>query len=413
MRERVVLVRVALGAAHGEAQPDGAGHGDAVDHRVEPVLQRVDPALLVEHRVAVEAGRHAVPHRGVGQQVPGELADGEVVERHPGVQRPHDPVAVGPDRAGPVLLVPVRVRVAGQVQPGPRPPLAVAGRGEQPVDQPVVGVRPRVGGERVGLRGRGRQPGQVQRHAADQRVPVRRRRRGEAATPEGVADEGVQRIAGRFGGGRGTRDEGRVPRFRISRTQPSSLVPRPPHRGNLRPHRRDERPVRLVLRPLFDPRPQQGDLGVRERRAGFGRGHHGVPVVRGDAGEQFARLAVAGDDRGVPAEVGRGGGGGVEPQVVLRGLPVRPVTGVTPPGQQRADIAVERDGFGPVRRGEQDGGEEGGDRHGLILPGWRGGIVVRFVVRSFSLARERGERGRERFQEPNGNGVSRHLQGDG
>ena len=60
VRDRVVLVRVALGAADRQAEPDGAGGADAVDHGVEAELQRVDAAFLVEHRVAVKAGGDAL-----------------------------------------------------------------------------------------------------------------------------------------------------------------------------------------------------------------------------------------------------------------------------------------------------------------------------------------------------------------
>ena len=68
----------------------------------------------------------------------------------------------------------VALGVARQVQPVPRPALAVVRRGEQPVDDLLEGVRGLVGEERLDLFRRGRQAGQVERGAADQRDLVSR-----------------------------------------------------------------------------------------------------------------------------------------------------------------------------------------------------------------------------------------------
>ena len=99
----------------------------------------------------------------LGSMSPANLLDGELVERHVGVQGADDPIAIGPDRARPVLFIAVRVGVAGQVEPAPRPALAVMGRGEQPIDEPLVGVGRRVVDEGVDLLRRGRQADQVER----------------------------------------------------------------------------------------------------------------------------------------------------------------------------------------------------------------------------------------------------------
>ncbi len=45
----------------------------------------------------------------------------------------------------------LRVRIPGHVEPVARPLLAVVGRGEEPIDQSLVGVRPLVGDERFDL----------------------------------------------------------------------------------------------------------------------------------------------------------------------------------------------------------------------------------------------------------------------
>ena len=97
VKNRVVLVRMALGAVEGEAHPGGASSADAVDHGVEAIFVRVGAAFFVEHRVTVEAGRDEVVGRSAGQEVAGELLDAEQVVREIGVEGFHDPVAIGPD----------------------------------------------------------------------------------------------------------------------------------------------------------------------------------------------------------------------------------------------------------------------------------------------------------------------------
>jgi hypothetical protein len=52
----IELVVVALRAADGEAEPDGAGRRHAVEDAVDAELLLVDAALLIDLRVAMEAG---------------------------------------------------------------------------------------------------------------------------------------------------------------------------------------------------------------------------------------------------------------------------------------------------------------------------------------------------------------------
>ncbi len=62
---------VALAATDGEAEPNRAGRVDAVHDRLDAELLDVDAAFLVDLRVAVEAGGHALPQGRAGQQVAG------------------------------------------------------------------------------------------------------------------------------------------------------------------------------------------------------------------------------------------------------------------------------------------------------------------------------------------------------
>ena len=151
MRNRVELVRVALGAADRQPEPGRPGRGHAVGHRVEAEFERVDSPFLVEHRVSVKARRHLLRNPGVRQHVAGKLLDRESIKRQIGVQRLDHPIAVRPDRAPAILFVSVRVGVSRQIEPSPRPSLAVMRRRQQPVNLFLVGIGRTVRNERVDL----------------------------------------------------------------------------------------------------------------------------------------------------------------------------------------------------------------------------------------------------------------------
>ena len=67
-----------------------------------------------------------------------------------------------------VLVVAVRVAVMDDVEPVPAPAFAVSGRGQQPIDQLLVGVRSGRRQEGVDLLRRRRQAVQVEGQATDQ-----------------------------------------------------------------------------------------------------------------------------------------------------------------------------------------------------------------------------------------------------
>ena len=125
VRNRVVLVRVTLSTPERQAQPDRASRRNSIDHRVKAVLVRVDATLFVEHRVPMKTRGDPLRGRRAGKHVSGQLLDRELIERHVRVEGVDDPVAVRPDRSGPVLFVAIRVRIPRQVEPQSPPPLAI------------------------------------------------------------------------------------------------------------------------------------------------------------------------------------------------------------------------------------------------------------------------------------------------
>src|SRR5688572_30219338 len=87
---------VALGTAHGEAEPDGSHGIRPINHLLNPVLLRVCAAFAISQRVPVKSGSYALIDSCIGKQIPGDLLNCEAIKRHVTVQRIDDPVAIAP-----------------------------------------------------------------------------------------------------------------------------------------------------------------------------------------------------------------------------------------------------------------------------------------------------------------------------
>ena len=180
---------------------------------------------------------------------------------------------------GAVGLIAVGVGVARGVEPADRHPLAEPGRGQQAVDDLLVRVRAGVALERIDLGEGRRQAGQVERHAAEQDAALGLGRRREPLALQPGQDEGVDRVA-------------------------DPLLAADP--GNRRALRRDERPVRLPLRPLGDPAADRLDLGAVRDLPDFGGGIRSSSILGGDPAVELAGVQVARDDRAAAVAIGPG-----------------------------------------------------------------------------------------------------------
>ena len=173
LRDGIVFMRVALRAAQGEAHPDLCGRVGAVFHRSDAKFLVVGAALGVGHRVTMKRGGLPVFLGRVRKQVTGDLFHRKTVVRQVPVQGPNYPIAPRPDvQAERVGAVAGGIGIAGEVEPRSRPTFAIRGRAEQAVHQPFAGIASGVVHERVHLRRRWRQTGQIQRQAANQRVTI-------------------------------------------------------------------------------------------------------------------------------------------------------------------------------------------------------------------------------------------------
>ncbi len=234
---------MATGASHGQGQPSRTRGLDPVDHRLhEPFLHDPSP-FPIESMVAVEPGGHDLVLRRIGQHIPGQLLDGELVKRQVSVVRSDQPFPPQPHVPAPVALKPVAVRITGQVQPLQRHPLPEMGRSEQPVQGLFVGIRRLVFGKGVHLFERGGQTGQVEARPPEQGLLVRLLFHAQPFRFQPGGQEGVDRMLG----------------LGMDR--------------NLRALRSDEGPMALILRSLVDPFAQNFLLFLGDRFPAVERGH--------------------------------------------------------------------------------------------------------------------------------------------
>ena len=139
--ERIELVIVAFGAAHGAAQPDDADVAHAIGSVLREILFRLQTAL---GRGAIQAivGRcHLLIDGGVGHQVAGQLLAREAVERHVVAERLQNVVAIRPRGKNIVAVEAAGVRIAHGIEPVHGLLFGIARRGEQAVDHLLIGVR--------------------------------------------------------------------------------------------------------------------------------------------------------------------------------------------------------------------------------------------------------------------------------
>ena len=173
--QQVVLVVVALGAAHRQPQKDGTDGGGHFAEQDVPVLfaaglgeggqtQKGQGHHRFRIRRRQRCGRHHLE-----ELVPGQLFLHEQIVGLVGIEGIDDVVPVAP---GVVVLriafVTVGVGVTGQVQPVAPPALPVARIGQQTVDQGFIGVGGGIVGKGLHLVRLGRHPQQVEEQPSDQ-----------------------------------------------------------------------------------------------------------------------------------------------------------------------------------------------------------------------------------------------------
>ena len=115
--ERVVFVIVASGTLHGDPHPGRTGGFHPIRDILSGDFLWNGSSLGIIAVVAIEPSGNDLIHFRHGQQIPGQLLDGELVVGHVLIERMDDPVPPGPHFAFSVVLISMSVCIASRIQP--------------------------------------------------------------------------------------------------------------------------------------------------------------------------------------------------------------------------------------------------------------------------------------------------------
>ena len=284
----------------------------------------------------MEAGGDPFFVGGVGEEIAGELMDGEAIEGEIAVGGVDDPVAPPPDLAGGVDRVAIAVGIARLIEPQPRLPLAVVRAGQEPINLPLpglLGIGLMGGKKAIEIWGRRRKARQIEADAPQQRL------RGS----------GLRRLEPRA--------------HKRRHEKPVDRMPDPCHLRWRCRHRRRKSPVGLVGGSRRDPVGKQALVAIRKPLSRFRRRHDHSGVSAFDPSNERTGGDVAGYDGRMPrVEQRRGPGGLIEAQARLTGARVEAMAGEAVGGEDREDVA----GVGGADNGRRrrDGNRNAPTPHG-------------------------------------------------
>ena len=140
LRHRVDLMIVTTTTVDREAEKSLAGGGQHIVKLIEIMLVGVG-GFVIEQAESIKTRSDHRLRSYLIEFVSGDLFANELIVGHIFVEGPHDVIAIAPDeRFGRIALVTVCFGVADHIHPVPRPAFPELGRGEQSVDQPLVGI---------------------------------------------------------------------------------------------------------------------------------------------------------------------------------------------------------------------------------------------------------------------------------
>ena len=311
LRSRIVFVVVTLRASNRQPHPSHARRRHAVHHIEIQILRLDQPALVARHHIAMKARRHLLLDRRIWQHVARDLLDGELVERHPRIERLDHPLPPQPHVPQRIIMIPARVAVARQVQPRNRQPLAKMRRRQQLVHRRRVGsLAVRRSQQRIHLRHRRRQPRQIQRHPPQQPRRLLLRRRLQPLLRQPRLHKRIHRIL------------------------------RPRHLRHRHRLHRLKRPMPRPLRPLGHPAFEKFLLLRLQPFQLLRRRHHIVLVVGKNALQQLALRHIPRHHRARPRlRLAKSRLLQIQPQLPLASPRIRPVAIKARLRKNRPDIA--------------------------------------------------------------------------
>ena len=140
-RKGIELVIVALGTPERDPQPSPAGIPHALGHVLGQILPVLNATLGTHHPETVVTRCNPLLETRRWQQIPGQLLDGEGIERLVGIERFNHILA---KRRYTHLLIPMvayRIGIPDQVHPPHRHPLSEMGGRQESIDQALISLR--------------------------------------------------------------------------------------------------------------------------------------------------------------------------------------------------------------------------------------------------------------------------------
>ena len=140
LRHRINFVIMAAAAVDGQAQKRLACGRQHIVKLIEIMLVGVGGFIIEQAEPIKTRSDHRLRSYLI-EFVSGDLFADELIVGHIFVEGSHDVIAIAPDeRFGRIALVTVCFGVADHIHPVPRPAFSELGRGEQSVDQLLVGI---------------------------------------------------------------------------------------------------------------------------------------------------------------------------------------------------------------------------------------------------------------------------------
>ena len=302
LADRIELVVVTAGARNGQAEKGFREHIDLVVDHLHLIVQGIHRDVPELHHAQVRRPNPgfiqafgAIDSR-VFQEIPGDVFADQLVIGNVRVEGAYEIIPVAPGHGQfRITLTPMRFAVADQVHPVPRPTLAKTGRGQQSVHPLLVGVGRAIAQKVFDLFHRRRQPGQCERHAAQQRFATGFWGRSQSAFLHVRQQEAIHRVVGP----RGVRDARDGRHSHRAKTPP--LLARLDRGGKTgavsrRGWRHGLRLVAGIHSTCVHPPGKIRDDGLGELRPILGHSRIGVRVS--DAFEEKALSGVSRDDGG-------------------------------------------------------------------------------------------------------------------
>ena len=172
LRDRVVLVVMALSASHGCPHPNGPGCIHPVNHSHIAKLLITCAAFVVGHGIAVKGSGYQLGIGWILQQVSGKLLDGELVKWQVGIEAVDHIIPESPNGSRGIIRITCRVGIPGLIQPPSGPVFTVGRLAQQLIHKTLKCIRSMIRYKGIHFFNSRRQPSQIQSNPPGKQVGI-------------------------------------------------------------------------------------------------------------------------------------------------------------------------------------------------------------------------------------------------